>query len=169
MNRILVAGCSNSKGSKISKFLTNKGYMVFGVDKFVTDNIASFIRFFRIDLRQADGMRLVFLVAKPDTIIYCADYMQNKDSFQVIEYNYTSYLNFLICGMEKNVKKVILCVENIVSKPETPYDVTQLALRQLTEVFEEKYKTSSLIIDNEVNLLKSIKKFLSEGGGEEVL
>ncbi len=168
MNNVLVAGCTNSRGFKLTKFLINRGFSVFGVDRFLNDEVGKSVRYFRIDLRHPQSMDLVMQVAKPTTVIFCPDINLNRDSFTNIDYSYIAYLNLLMCSAKFNVKNLILCVDEIKTDPKTPMELTQLSLKIMTDIFSSHENFKSLVITKESNLLKEVKKFLLSENTEEV-
>lgn len=165
-NNVVIAGCSSNRGTKLAKFLTDRGFTVYGVDRFSNDSIEGFARFFRIDLRHKDSMRLVMSIGQPDTAIFCGETAHINNSFEVLDQSYPAYLNFLINVVMQKVKRIVLCIETIYIKPVTPFEVSQNALSQLTGVFSKQYNLESIIITNKENLLREIKDFILKGGEE---
>lgn len=168
MNNILVAGCTNSRGFKLTKFLLNRGFSVFGVDRFHNDEVEQVVRYFRIDLRHPQSMELVMEVAKPTTVVFCPDINVSRDSFTNIDYSYIAYLNLLMNCVKFNVENIILCIDEVKENPETPAELTQLSLSLMTNIFSKKAGLQNLIITRESNLLKEIKRFLLSNDEEEV-
>lgn len=168
MNNILVAGCTNSRGFKLAKFLLNRGFSVFGVDRFTNEEVEKAVRYFRIDLRHPQSMGLVMEVAKPTTIIFCPDINLGRDSFTNIDYSYIAYLNLLMKAVEYKVENVVLCLDEVKETPETPIELTQLSLKLMTDIFSKHAGFETLLITRESNLLKEIKRFLLSNEEEEV-
>ena len=110
MNNILIANFLNYKAIKIGKFLKNKGYHVFGIDKFENEDSKLADRFFKVDLRHRESLELVFTVVKPDVIIFCMDNIRNN-GFDYVDYSYPTYMNILSTAIRFGIKKVILSLE----------------------------------------------------------
>ena len=111
-------------------------------------------------MRHKESMKLVMSIIKPSTIIFCHEPVAD------IDYTYPSYSGLLF-SISKEVKKLILCIDNVYEKPQNPNEVSQLACYWLTQIYKEKYGIDSLVVTKEKNLLKEIKKFIvkTEGGG----
>ena len=120
-SNVVIAGCSSNKGTKLAKFLTNRGLTIYGVDRFHNDSIEGFDRFFRIDLRHKDSMRLVMSIGQPSVAIFCGETGHINNSFEVLDQNYAAYLNFLISCIIQGVKKIVLCIEDVYEEPTTPF------------------------------------------------
>ena len=165
-NNVVIAGCSSNKGTKLAKFLTNKGFTVYGVDRFSNNSIEGFARFFRIDLRHKDSMGLVMAIGKPNTVIFCGETAHINNSFEVLDQSYCAYLNFLISVIIQGVKKIVLCIEDVYAQPTSPFEVSQNALSEVTWLFKKKYNLEILIITKKQNLLREVKDFILKGGEE---
>ncbi len=155
-NTILIAGGATQRGAKIGRFLRNKGYNVFGVDRTHTDKPV-FARFFRMDMRHPESIALVMSIVKPTILIFCPEKVVQRD------YSYPAYTTVLDTAGKAGVKKVILCLDTIVEKPKTFDEISQLALYQTTNVLQDEYKFESLIITEKDNLLREIKEFVGKG------
>ena len=158
-NQVIVSGAMSYKGVKIVNFLKNQGLKVIGVDKYSDSSKIRADKFFKLDLRRKDSVNLLLAFCRADTLVYCPDrFMENP--FDSIDYNYPVYLNFLVNMKDKGLKNLVLCLEEKYSHPQDPYQLSQFVLRALTDMFSQKYNFRSLVIDNNDNLLKSIKRFL---------
>lgn len=155
-NNILIAGCSTKRGIKITKFLKNKGYTLFGVDRnTMAEPLVS--RFFRMDMRHKDNMGLIMTIAKPTTLIFCPDIVG------IVDYNYTAFAGVLNAGTDAGVKKIVLCLDDIYAQPKNPNEISQTSMNSLLSYSKIKHNLETLVITNKSNLLKEIKEFVKDG------
>lgn len=151
---ILVAGCSTKKGIKIAKFLKDRGFIVYGLDRFLDSHLKVF-RFFKIDMRHVESMGLMLSIANPKFIIFC------PDEILQIDYSYPSYLGLLNAMTNNGIKNIILCLNNVDYNPKTLTDVSHLAMYHLTNIFINDHKLNTRILLKGDNLLKEIKRFVT--------
>ena len=154
---ILVVGAATRKGKLISKFLVDRGYFVTGTDRF-NDDKSQCDRFFRIDTRFVDNIKLVLSLAKPEVVIFCPD--ENEKT----EQGYTVCKAILQAMVDVGLQKLIVCLSSLVTIPKltTIREVSDLSISHLVDVFDKQYMLDiSYLVDTE-NLLKEIKKILKE-------
>lgn len=157
-NNILVAGCSTQRGTKIIKFLQHKGFNVFGVDRYFVGALKSF---FRMDMRHKESMKMAITIAKPTVVIFCP-----AEQIGQIDYNYPAFSSVIVSTCEAKVKKLVLCLDDIYLSPKSVNEISQLAMYYLTDVFKNEFGMEILVITQKGNLLKEIKQFVLEKGGD---
>lgn len=156
--RVLVAGASGRRGRKVKDFLSSRGALVYGADRFVRkDDIKGSTRFFRLNLGHRDSVGLMFRIVRADALAYCAVTRQNRD-------NFSTYLNTLLLALKHGVRQVFLVLNgDVKEKPKDIYEVTELAMALVTKVYSKNSNFSYKIIGPGDNLLKEVKKFLKSG------
>lgn len=158
---ILLTGCFAYQGKIIAKFLQNKGFLVYGVGRYMPKDL-SVSRFFKVDTRHEGSMQLVMGIASPSSVIFCHEPVVN------IDYSYPAYSGLLFFIDDTRVKKLILCIDDIYETPKNPNEASQLALYWLTQVYKDTHNVDVLVVTKRNNLLKEIKRFLmgtGEGNG----
>lgn len=160
-NSILLAGYATKRGIKIARFLSHKGYAVFGMDRHEPLTTKDAFRFFRMGMNNKEAIKLAMIVSKPQAVIFC------PDTVDKIDYNYLSYSNVLSAIVENNIKKIVLCLDEICDKPKTINELSQLAMYYMTDIVKNESALDSLVITNQSNLLKEIKHFLGAQGIKE--
>lgn len=159
-NNILIAGVCTPRGIKVAKFLTRKGYNVYGVDRHQpVENLVK--KFFRMDMRHQDNMELIMTIVKPTTLIFCPEAVSNTNN------SYISFSGVLMSALKNGVRRVALCLDNLPDKPTNPEEISQNAMYQLLDVFKDEYQLETCVVTDKENLLKEIKEFVKIEGGEQ--
>lgn len=165
---VLVTGVAGFIGSHLADYLINQGYIVYGVDNFLTgdkSNINPKVKFSEIDIRHRDQLVHLFKkIGKLEYVFHLAAIARTgwtiDDPTLANDINITGTLNVLIAAKAVKAKKVIYSSSNIVYAAETPYRVTKLAAEMYMRTFDSLYNlpTISLRFSNVYGSLRQSEK-----------
>ena len=165
---ILVTGAMSFQGSKIIQFLRSRDYNVIGVDKYINEDRNHATRFFKLDLKHRDSVRLLVDICKPTIVIYC---YENTEQEEFVDFNAITFANLMINIDKDTLKEIVLCIDTL---PEDPMismkNIYKQNLLNLQHYFSHKYDINVTTILEEDNLLKCVKKVITpySGGGGEI-
>src|SRR3990167_1300799 len=77
MEQVLVANAMGYQGYKVANFLNNQGYYVIGVDRYFQEEKNRANKFFKLDLKYNDSVKLLGEFCKPTVLIFCAEKTQD--------------------------------------------------------------------------------------------
>ena len=157
MKKILVVNAMGYQGYKVTNFLNNQGHNVIAVDRYFQEDKNKANKFFKLDLKHKDSVKLLSELCKPEILVFCAE--QNSD-----EYRDVVMLNN-ITGNIDTLKSLILSLDYVPTKVDNLNDLIRYNLVTLIRFYSIRNDANELIITSSDNLLKSIKSFLLRGGG----
>lgn len=163
--KVLIAGLASEKGFKLSQFLTNKGVEICGIDNRPGVGMGKTEYkegIFNLNPRHRDSMWLMLEMMNPDVVIYCATYGEGQHG------DYVPFLNILLSGIKKRIAKFVLVInENLpINTPMTLRGVETFAMVSAIRVMADEHKFEYIVINDQDNLLKEVKKFLLKEEGE---
>lgn len=152
---ILIVGFINKKAKKIADFLKRKAFSVYAMDRIVPFEL-KVEQFYRIDPRYKDNIKLVIGMTQPEVIIFC------PEEVVAVDYSYPTSLALFPTLLESNVKKLVVCLDDIVREPKTVNEVSQLAIYCLTDIYTNNFQLDTMVVTNKDNLLKKVKRFVTK-------
>ena len=105
-------------------------------------------------MRHQDNMALVMTIVKPNIIIFCPE---------AVTPTYNSYISFsgvLGAAIVAGVQNIALCLDQIPEAPKDVNEIAQLSMYHLLNVYKIQNKLNTLVITDNNNMLKEIKKFV---------
>ena len=148
MSTVLITGAAGLLGANFSRYLTNKGHTVVGIDNLFggyESSVDPNSVFYKIDLNNAEAVNRVFDGHKPDYVYHFAAYAAEGLSPYIRSFNYTNNVvcsaNVINACVNTNVKKIIFTssmavygegnppfTEDQRQTPEDPYGVAKYAV-----------------------------------------
>jgi UDP-glucose 4-epimerase len=165
MKKIIITGAAGMIGSILSRYFSEKGYQVIGIDNLsggFIENISKETKLYINDICNPQEMNKIFETEKPNFVIHCAAYAAEILSPFIRNYNYQNNLigsiNIINACVNYNVEKIINFSsfatygegnppfkETDSRNPKDPYGIAKLAvemdLKEAYEHFGLKYST----------------------------
>lgn len=165
MKKIIITGAAGMIGSILSRYFSEKGYQIVGIDNLsggFIENISKETKLYINDIRNPQEMNKIFETEKPNFVIHCAAYAAEILSPFIRNYNYQNNLigsiNIINACINYNVEKLINFSsfatygegnppfkETDPRSPKDPYGIAKLAvemdLKEAYEHFGLKYST----------------------------
>ncbi len=164
--RILVTGAAGFMGSHLAEGLVAAGHDVFGVDDLsggYKRNVTDGVRFFQLDLRDADDTERLVLETRPEILCHlAANAREGASQFQprdVCGRNVMAYANVLVPSIRVGMRKVVLYSsmavygdqkppfdERLPRAPVDVYGVNKSAMEEMTEILADVHEFGYTII-----------------------
>ena len=165
MKKIIITGAAGMIGSILSRYFSEKGYQIVGIDNLsggFIENISKETKLYINDICNPQEMNKIFETEKPNFVIHCAAYAAEILSPFIRNYNYQNNLigsiNIINACINYNVEKLINFSsfatygegnppfkETDLRNPKDPYGIAKLAvemdLKEAYEHFGLKYST----------------------------
>ena len=150
MSRILVTGCAGLIGAHFTRYLTDAGHQVVGIDDLsggYIEHVDPRIEFYERNLVDANSVNKVFQDTKPEFVYHLAAYAAVGLSPFIRNFNYSNNLltsvNVINASINNDVKKVIFTssmdvygsqkapfTEDMRPTPQDPYGISKYTVEQ---------------------------------------
>lgn len=164
--RILVTGVGGFMASHLAEYLIKEGHEVYGLDNLsigIEENVPKEVGFYKVDMRDADAMKLVIETVQPELIYHLAAWAhEGLSQFMprhITENNYNAFLNLIVPALNNGMKRIVVCSsmsvygdqkppfnEKMKRKPVDVYAVAKTAIEYSTEILADVHGFDYTII-----------------------
>lgn len=164
--RVMVTGVAGFMGGHVAEGLAAAGHDVVGIDDLSggsRENVPEAVRFFEVDLRDAEKAEAVVRENPPEVLCHlAANAREGASQFQprdVCGRNLMAYANVIVPALRNGVRKVVLYSsmavygdqkapfdETMSRQPADVYGVNKTAMEEMTEILADVHEFAYTII-----------------------